>query len=137
MNGMAVRALREENDALRARVADLEASLMPPSQAPREWGLTVSQKRMFRALAGRAAVSLDGLRNCCVGHTDDGRTDVAVRQQVSLLRRRLAPFGYRIEAVTGPGYRLVKPEQNSLDRTTDLCVDALRRTVATLRRVSQ
>jgi DNA-binding response OmpR family regulator len=133
MGGEAIRALREENDSLRARVAELEAALAVPDPVAAHWDLSPSLARMFAALAARGSVSSEGLAVCCVGWTDGSRSSETVKAQISRLRERLAPHGYRITAIRGWGYRMEKPEPAA----TDACVTALRATGAVLRRAAR
>ncbi|MEH6721313.1 MAG: hypothetical protein V7704_20740 [Aurantimonas endophytica] len=131
----AIRALREENDLLRARVSELQHALRPYNRQALEWGLGPSHTGMFATLAARSAASYEALALAGVGPTDGIRSPETVKTQIARLRKRIAPYGYRIEPVWGFGYRLVPPK--AATETTDVCVAALRCAGTALRRAAQ
>lgn len=141
---MAGLSLREENDLLRARIAEFEEILSAMELvAPAEWGLTPSQARVFALLARRDAVSHESLRIACVGPAGSERGDSLVKVHVSKLRRKIKPHGYGIAVIWGQGYRLIRPAQvseadriiaSSIEAIADACTATLRAVGREMRR---
>lgn len=100
--------LEDENDVLRARIAELEALLLRCApNLPLEWGLTPSEQLVFAALASREQLSKDQIM--AVVYRNVGRDEPyqkIVDVFICKLRRKLKPFGVVITTVWGQGYRL-------------------------------
>jgi DNA-binding response OmpR family regulator len=114
--------LLEENDALRQRVAELEALTFNRFEFPEAWGLKKTGTRLLSALMRVEFLTHEQAMTAL--YPDGERTGNAVGQQVHLLRKKLAGrAGLLIENLHGVGYRLSEPAKAKLRRlatATDL-----------------
>jgi two-component system cell cycle response regulator CtrA len=98
---------RDRIHTLEERVRQLEEILAPSSvDIPVEWGLTVTEKRVYACLATRAMASkamiFQSLYSDQLEEPDPRIIDVFVCK----LRKKLKPFGIAIATVRGEGYAL-------------------------------
>lgn len=104
--------LRAENDVLRERIACLEEQLVATKQLPMEWRLTVQEARVFGVLVNRELATKEAIMS---GLYIDRGVDEAEQKIVDVfickIRKKLKPFGVRIETVWGRGYRLGPAER--------------------------
>jgi len=101
-------ALEGENDALRARIRDLEAEVYgAPWRAPPELCLTRSEEKLLAVLVGREQVEKRFLFNELYGdRLDDVPNDKIFDVFVCKLRAKMKPFGLEIQTIWGRGYTL-------------------------------
>lgn len=112
-----IEALEAENALLRARVVEAERLAFAGDwTAPAEWGLTAAQERIFglllsreRATKAQMASASWSLRPDC--DVPDPKT---IDVQLSLMRRKLKPFGIEIRTLWGRGYALDAGERARL-----------------------
>jgi hypothetical protein len=100
--------LREENELLRERLLQLEASLGLDEALPPEWGLTRAESVIVKLLLRRREVSHETLRLVLYGDrledSPDSRTIITF---ISKIRQKLRPHGYEIKNIHNFGYRLL------------------------------
>ncbi len=110
--------LTAENDALRERVAFLEDALFSADVVlPLEWGLSPSEKRMFGALLARESITKEHLLTAVHGvRAGDAPGIQIVDVFICHIRRKLKPFGIRIETLRGEGYRLDAETRRALSQ---------------------
>lgn len=100
--------LEDENDVLRARIANLEKLLLSHAPSvPIEWQLTASERLVFSTLVSRERVTKDQIMAALYRdlHRDEAEPKI-VDVFICKLRRKLKPFGIKIETVWGVGYYL-------------------------------
>lgn len=97
----------QEIEELRARVAELEGEPSAIARYMQQLGLTKSQARLFALLRTGQAYSR---RTCLRALTADAAEKV-LDVQISKMRKKIRPFGYRIENIWGFGYRLSYPHE--------------------------
>jgi two-component system cell cycle response regulator CtrA len=113
-----VARLETENDELRERVRQLESALADPTwHPPIEWGLTMSETKVMRALLSRPQVSKLGIMTALYGDRpdDDGGIEAKIVDVfIHKLRRKIAPFEITIETLWGVGYALAEADRRYL-----------------------
>lgn len=117
-----VALLERQNAALRGDIEErdeiirqLRAELVGPQLLP-EWlpHLTPKEAEFLRVLAGRDAVTRDGLYLSVYGQSDDGPDVKIVDVIICKLRRKLVDHGINIETIWGRGYRLDRDSRQLL-----------------------
>jgi two-component system, cell cycle response regulator CtrA len=102
--------LEIERDRAEARALQLEAALRPPDgwNTPLEWGLTRAEAQTVGALISREQCTKQALMLATTTAVivDDDREVKIVDVFVCKLRKKLEPFGWRIETVWGRGYAI-------------------------------
>lgn len=100
------RVAERENEEMRERIASLEETLGFTFDAPAFLRLSVCEAKLFGALLARPAVTKQLAMEVLYGGKPDA--DVAMEKIVDVfvckLRRKLKPFGLRIETNWGQGY---------------------------------
>jgi DNA-binding response OmpR family regulator len=104
-----VEAQRVEIEVLNERLRQALEALSPPEFSPPvEWGLKATEARLFAHLRSRPIVTKTSLAVAAYGHMmGDRPADNTVESHISRLRKKIAPYGYRIESERFSGYRLV------------------------------
>lgn len=97
-----------EIQTLRERVRQLEEALAPSSIiAPFEWGLTVSEARVFAHLASRAFATKQSIMMALYSDRPDQDPEIKIVDVfVCKMRKKLTPYGVSIDTVWGQGYAL-------------------------------
>jgi two-component system cell cycle response regulator CtrA len=104
--------LRAEIDTLRERVRQLEQALMPNAPLPVEWGLTAAEARLFSALTARDMATKEQLMTALYSGRPDEEPEIKIIDVfVCKIRKKLKPFGVKINTVWGQGYSLVERGQ--------------------------
>lgn len=107
--------LRAENEALRERVAALEAVLIGEKRLPVEWRLTGSEARVFGVIASRELATKDAIHAALYGlDIDGGAEEKIVDVFVCKIRKKLAPFGINIRTEWGRGWFIDPAERAAL-----------------------
>lgn len=102
-----IEMLKAENQRLRDRVMELEDQHGLTLEAPPEWGLTGSERRIFGALMARDLASKEHLlAACCANHGMAEQPELKIVDVFICKLRRKLPDGVTIETVWGQGYRL-------------------------------
>lgn len=116
-SGQLVDVLNAENARLRDRIAWLEDAMMAVKPLPREWRLTAQEARVFGVLANREVATKEAVM---VGlYSDRPDEDVAIKivdVYVCKLRKKLTPFGIKIETIWGRGYSLASEHRDAFRR---------------------
>ena len=99
---------QDEVETLRERVRQLEEALMPPLPVPVEWQLTKVERRAYACLASRPLASKDALMIALYAEAREEPHLKHLDLVVHRLRKKLEPFGYKIKASWGEGWRLSK-----------------------------
>ncbi|RUM06789.1 winged helix-turn-helix domain-containing protein [Rhizobium chutanense] len=95
---------------LEERVRQLEEALMPASvMAPIEYQLTANEARVFSHLASRDFGTKQSIMMALYSDRAEEPEIKIVDVFVCKMRRKLKPFGVRIETIWGQGYRLARP----------------------------
>lgn len=104
-----VEAQRVEIETLRERLREALDALCPAQFVPPvEWGLKATEARLFAHLRSKPIVTKATLAVAAYGHMiGDRPSDNTVESHISRLRKKIAPYGYRIESERFSGYRLV------------------------------
>lgn len=99
----------EEIEMLRERVRQLEQVLVPDSiTVPVEWRLTSSEARLFAFLTTRDVASKSAIMQALYSDRADEDPEIKIIDVfVCKLRRKVKPFGVKIETVWGRGYSLI------------------------------
>ena len=104
-----IERLEDENERLRVLIIQLRKSQVPP-RFPISWKLQNQLADILHLLIDREWISRDIFYTAILTKGNSGnQLDV----QVSKLRKKLKPFGVRIETLWGKGYRLA-PDQKKL-----------------------
>ena len=110
--------LREENRQLR------ELLRHDSVDVPLEWGLTRTQRIVFRLLVSREWVTPEAFAAAAYSHRSDGGPDSVknLRGQIHKIRRKTARYGVHIKSIYGVGFRLRDRHrfQTDLQPTADL-----------------
>lgn len=104
-----VERLEAENDTLRERNKQLEAELGMRGDlvVPLEWGLTAKEEAVMRALIEREIASKEYILGFVYNGRDEAEPKI-VDVFVHHIRKKIGPFGVKIETVWGRGYTLDK-----------------------------
>lgn len=104
-----VARLRRENADLRERIRQLECAIAPDIDVPAEYRLTATEARIFACLASRPLCSKRNLHADAYGHLmDEAPSEQVLESHISKLRRKIAPFGWRIRSERFLGYRMAR-----------------------------
>lgn len=110
-----VAAIIRENEQLRERVAELEAVLGVRFEAPVVMGLTGAESRLLGVLMKRDLVTKDAAMTALyVDRANDPPHDKIIDVFICKMRRKLDPYGVRIETLWGRGYRLPAKSREAL-----------------------
>lgn len=110
-----VAALREENEILRERIAQLEEILTGAGWAPPvEWRLTPQEGIVARVLVGRTLATRHALLTALYGDRDDAPPHTTLPIILVKLRRKLRPFGIAIHTRYMQGWHLDPPVRTAL-----------------------
>lgn len=113
-------AVENENDMLRARVAQLEEMVGFHMPAPIVFGFTGSEARVFGVLMKRDVATKEMVMAGLYAHkSDEGAAIKIVDVFICKMRAKLKRFEIPIETVWGQGYRLL-PETKSKVRAVML-----------------
>lgn len=94
-------------DQLAERVRQLEDELMPPLCLPIEWALTSTEARLFAHLTTREIATKQSLMVALYSDRYDANVDPKIVDVfICKIRKKLSPFGIRIETIWAQGYRL-------------------------------
>jgi two-component system cell cycle response regulator CtrA len=105
--------LARQNDeiaTLRERIRQLEEALSPTDAAPPvEWGLTATQARVYAHLASRERATRQSIMTALYGTRPNDDPEMKIVDVfICHIRRKVAPFGVRINTIWGQGYALDK-----------------------------
>ncbi len=99
-----------ENDTLRERITQLEEAMASTAiHVPVEYGLTATEETIFRALMTRAEIHTEGLMTLLYSGRNTGRLlpdPKIVAVLICKIRRKVEPFGVKIDTIWGRGYAL-------------------------------
>ncbi|ANM12075.1 winged helix-turn-helix domain-containing protein [Rhizobium sp. N324] len=102
---------RDRIEFLEERIRQLEEALMPASiPVPVEYQLTANEARVYAHLASRDFGTRQSIMTALYSDRLEEPEMKIVDVFVCKMRRKLKPFGVRIETVWGQGYRLARPE---------------------------
>lgn len=101
--------LREENEALKARIKILENAFRADIRIPAKFGLTPRQSEIFQYLLARDVATRQHLY--AMLDRDHVYSKDAVNVHICHIRRKLEPFGIEIKSLTGIGYQVVNRRQ--------------------------
>ncbi|SDC08087.1 two-component system, cell cycle response regulator CtrA [Bradyrhizobium brasilense] len=101
-----VSSLEQENDALRARIRDLEEQLGFTFECPPQFGLTAHEAKIFGLLMKKPLVTKEFAISALYFHKQDEAEIKIVDVFICKARKKLKPFNIEIETVWGQGYRL-------------------------------
>jgi two-component system cell cycle response regulator CtrA len=103
-----VSALEEENEALRARLVDLEREFGFYNTVPLIFGLTGSEEKVLSLLGARDVASKQQIMTALMVYRggDEEPEIKIVDVFVCKIRKKLKPFGVAIDTVWALGYRL-------------------------------
>lgn len=102
-----VRVIEAENDALRARVAALEAELTAGFVAPIEWRLTSQEAIVFRVMVARPLATKEAILTALYRDLNrDEAEPKIVDVFICKLRKKTRPFGIEIRTHWGQGFSL-------------------------------
>lgn len=93
---------------LEDKVAMLEDALGLNYEAPVVWGLTRPESQILGLLRRAPVVSRDRIMTALYASTDDPPHAKIIDQYIYRIRRKGAPHGLRIGAMTGVGYFLTR-----------------------------
>ncbi len=113
-------AVELENERLREQIARLEAALGLGFIAPLEWHLTGAEARIMGALATRDLLTKDAAM--AVLYRDFGREEAEVKIVdvfICKIRKKVAPFGIRIETLWGQGYYLTADQRAAVAKQAE------------------
>ena len=91
---------------LEHRVALLEDALGLTYSVPIEWGLTLTEARLFGLIRKVPVVRLERLRLALYADQADFPQDATMYAHICNIRRKLKPHGIRINTANGVGYWL-------------------------------
>lgn len=98
---------RHEIEMLQEKVRQLQEVLAPPSvRIPVEWRLTASERRVFVFLTTRELATTPAIMQALYSDRADEPDERIVAAYICKLRKKLTPFGIRIQNVWGQGYSL-------------------------------
>jgi len=97
---------RDEVETLKERVRQLEEALLPVVSVPLEWQLTKVERRAYACLASRPLASKDALMIALYAGAREEPNVKHLDLVVHRLRKKLEPFGFKIKASWGEGWRL-------------------------------
>ncbi|MBX5015928.1 helix-turn-helix domain-containing protein [Rhizobium lentis] len=101
---------RDRIEFLEERIRQLEEALMPSSIiVPVEYQLTSREARVFSHLASRDFGTRQSIMMALYSDRLEEPEMKIVDVFVCKMRRKLKPFGVRIETIWGQGYRLARP----------------------------
>ena len=99
--------LLQENLELREKIIHLERSLGMDFLPPVEWRLTPSEARLFGALLKRDVLTKEALMATLYYNLNKDEAEIKIVDVfVCKIRKKLAPFGIKIETRRGVGYEL-------------------------------
>lgn len=98
-----IKLIEAENDVLRGRVAELEAMLGVTFAAPPILGLTAHEAGLFGFLLRRDFVTKQAALSALYGGMDEPEIKI-IDVFICKLRKKIAPFGIRVETQWGQGY---------------------------------
>ncbi|NEI60938.1 helix-turn-helix domain-containing protein [Rhizobium leguminosarum] len=102
---------RDRIEFLEERIRQLEEALMPSSvMVPVEYQLTSLESRVFAHLASREFGTKQSIMMALYSDRAEEPEIKIVDVFVCKMRRKLRPFGVKIETIWGLGYRLAKPD---------------------------
>lgn len=109
----AIARMQDEIAELRERVRLLEAALVGEWAPPTEWHLTRSESQVFRFLMRRERASRQAICTAlfALRPDKDQPCDKIVDVHICRLRRKLDPFGVKIETIWGQGFALRDRQQ--------------------------
>jgi two-component system cell cycle response regulator CtrA len=112
-----IEALEEENELLRERIAYLERANGRELLLPLELGLTKHEGRVVAMLYQRAEVcSKEQLMHGCYADRHDDEPEIKIIDVfICKARKKIAPFGLKIETIWGRGYSM-GPDSRALLR---------------------
>ncbi|QND67656.1 winged helix-turn-helix domain-containing protein [Mesorhizobium loti] len=104
--------IRELRGRIRQLERQIEELLAPAVSVPLEWGLSLTESRLYACLAAREMASKKMIMDAIYGDRIDGCDDPhIVSTHVYKLRPKLKPAGIEIVNVFGRGYSLRRPEE--------------------------
>lgn len=102
---------RDRIEFLEERIRQLEDALMPASvHVPLEYRLTSREARVFAHLASRDFGTRQSIMMALYSDRLEEPEPKIVDVFVCKMRRKLQPFGVRIETIWGQGWRLARPD---------------------------
>ena len=103
-----VEALEAENDALRARLRDLEREYGFYNEVPLMFGLTGSESKVMGLLIERDIANRQQLMTAIMlGRGGDEEPEMKIIDvHICRIRKKLKPFGVEIDSAWGRGYCL-------------------------------
>jgi two-component system cell cycle response regulator CtrA len=108
-----IAALEAENDALRAKVADMERMFGFRNSVPYIFGLTTSEGKVLSLLIERADANKHQLLTAVMAdRVQEEEPEMKIIDvYICKIRNKLKPFGIESETMWGRGYRLPSAEK--------------------------
>jgi two-component system, cell cycle response regulator CtrA len=102
------RRLRDRIEELEETIRQLREPLPPAYRLPRQWGLTPREADLLIVLfTARLPYShRDAIMDAMYGGLDDQANDRIIDVWINKIRKKLKPFGIRVESKWGHGYGL-------------------------------
>lgn len=103
----AYQELEDENAVLRARIDELERALFADAPVPLEWRLTAQEARVVGVLLQRPMATKEAVMATL--YRNDGKDEAEIKIVdvfICKARKKLAPFGIRINTIWGQGYSI-------------------------------
>lgn len=113
-------AVELDNERLREQIARLEAAMGLGFIAPLEWNLTQAEARVMGALTTRDLLTKDAAM--AVLYRDFGREEPEIKIVdvfICKIRKKVAPFGIRIETMWGQGYYLTAEHRAAVSKQAE------------------
>ena len=125
-----VAALEAENDVLRERIAELEREFGLASEeevVPLIFGLTESESKIVSLLVKRGSATKEQLLTVVTRDvTGNLPPDIKIVDvYVCKIRKKLQPFGIKIETMWGRGYAMTPESRQSVTRYLNSAAPAL------------
>ena len=96
--------LEEENALLQERIAYLTGALGQHKICPPEWGLSITEQRIFQAIEAKEYASRDDLMAAVYWDKDEPAVPHSIHVFMSRLRKKIKPFGIEIGNLYGAGF---------------------------------
>lgn len=101
----------DENELLRERIRQLEEIIAPQVEIPPSFRLTPTESRIFRSLKTGRVMSRNSLLTLLYSdRAEPPENELIVNSFICHIRRKIEPFGLKIECSYGVGWWLVEPE---------------------------